>query len=406
MLRKLSFIFAFFYVSSAFSDTFALRVYDYFDGKKFENARGKYLVFGRGQKLSWKTQPVKNAKVISLEGKVLMPGFIDLHQHLLFENPPDKFFYEALSENAKLSDQDRLELGLKNSQQMIQAGFTSILDLGNSGDFLDQRLSNKMAKLSKLPSLYYSGPGLTVGRGQFAHNENSHIVEKEYSIIGAKTDIEKLIKIRKKQGSHFIKVYVDNDPSIDKISKPLFKKIIELSLKHNIPVTVHSSFPNQDQWIFENKFHSVHHVYELEKELAKKLAGKEIWLVPTDIDKFLRTFIKEKRQDEGRLKELFSNQVRLVFGSDVYHDLSKNGLTRGKQALHSLFSWSEAGLPLDFILRACTSSAADYLDVPRIGSVQEGFVADLTVWDGEILRDFSRITQGPLYVFKSGELIQ
>jgi imidazolonepropionase-like amidohydrolase len=74
-----------------------------------------------------------NARVIDLGDVTLLPGLIDAHTHLLLEidasNPADGELRIA----GTLSTADQALLGVKLAREDLEAGITTVRDVGNSG---------------------------------------------------------------------------------------------------------------------------------------------------------------------------------------------------------------------------------------------------------------------------------
>ena len=110
----------------------------------------------------------EGATVLDLRRCFVSPGLIDSHTHLLMEQR----FGEGLSDTAArdqgvLGDGYRLLVGARRSRDYLEAGFTAIRDLGNSGQFLDLVLARGVRDgLVVGPRIYGSGPGLAPEGGQ------------------------------------------------------------------------------------------------------------------------------------------------------------------------------------------------------------------------------------------------
>ena len=75
------------------------------------------------------------ASVIDLSKDTVMPGLVDAHTHLCMEvnNERDngRYYYTTLND----PDAFRAVQGTANAKAMLEAGFTSVRDIGNEGNF-------------------------------------------------------------------------------------------------------------------------------------------------------------------------------------------------------------------------------------------------------------------------------
>ncbi|MGH9566574.1 MAG: amidohydrolase family protein, partial [Candidatus Angelobacter sp.] len=81
-----------------------------------------------GEKIAAITQgtPPAGSKVINLAGATLLPGLIDAHTHLTFD---PNFGYQELG----ISIPKEALIGAKNARITLQAGFTTVRNVGARG---------------------------------------------------------------------------------------------------------------------------------------------------------------------------------------------------------------------------------------------------------------------------------
>jgi imidazolonepropionase-like amidohydrolase len=81
------------------------------------------------------------AEVIDLRACSVLPGLIDSHTHVLHEEGENEDpSVTALREGTVVGEAQRALQGAGRARSYLQAGFTTIRDLGNSGRFLDVAL--------------------------------------------------------------------------------------------------------------------------------------------------------------------------------------------------------------------------------------------------------------------------
>jgi imidazolonepropionase-like amidohydrolase len=91
-----------------------------------------------------------DAKLIDLTTQVVLPGLVDAHTHLCSSIDPKwdlgDFWIHALQRRAGY----RAILGARHAKEMLEAGFTTVRDLGNAGEYLDMDLE-KAIRFGMIP---------------------------------------------------------------------------------------------------------------------------------------------------------------------------------------------------------------------------------------------------------------
>src|SRR5712671_1092195 len=78
------------------------------------------------------------AKVIDLSNEWVMPGLMDAHTHITMNlpvNPPGESLWESYY--VKESTGVRVLRGIHTGEILLNAGFTTVRDVGNNGDYGD-----------------------------------------------------------------------------------------------------------------------------------------------------------------------------------------------------------------------------------------------------------------------------
>lgn len=155
---------------------------------------------------SGQVQVPNGAVVVDGQGKYLMPGLVDMHVHIMFEN-------------------DMLLL--------VANGVTSVRNMwGNTGKALQFGLPDQLALRNQImqgvlfgPTIYTTGPVL----------EGSPAFHPLADVFDAPEAAKESVVWQKAQGYDFIKVY-------DHLSPEVYQAIIEAARENDIPVVGHVPF--------------------------------------------------------------------------------------------------------------------------------------------------------------------
>ena len=137
-----------------------------FDGKTFSYEKKFITIKGEIVVDISDTLPSTKMKIIDIGGKFLLPGLIDGHTHL---------FYEGV--NTSGTNKERLKRAKEFKKEYLGSGFVGLVDLGNSGQFLDVDLREEDERFG--PTLLVSGPGIAKSKAQMKMDTNIDVVKKE-----------------------------------------------------------------------------------------------------------------------------------------------------------------------------------------------------------------------------------
>ena len=370
-------------------------------GRLFDSERGALLprrdVLVRGGlvvALGERLEPPAGARVIDLSAYTVLPGLIDAHAHLLTEHPGDEGSGETIvRETVREGDVLRALRGAARARTYLEAGFTTVRDLGNAGQFADVALKRAIAEGSVAgPRFYVAGPGLAPEGGQAEGIDIRHraLVDEEYRIVRGPDDARQAVRENVTRGADVIKLYSNSSPNPAYLSVAEMRTAVEEAHLMGIRVSAHATTDLAVWRAVEAGVDAVEHprgaadstlafarrrgVAIVLTEWGRELASMQIARLPA----FIRptearvNAALEEGYDRVRRTARVSNVV--AFGSDVYVDF---GVPRGVAVRKALAAFAEAGLPMPRVLQAATSAAGTVIGDPRVGVIKIGAYADL-----------------------------
>lgn len=151
--------------------------------------RGKKI-----EKTGTRLQKPAGAEEINLANCTVTPGLIDAHTHVLtIQRMKDQLEEDILLN----SDIERTLRAAGICKSFLDAGFTTIRDLGNSGQFLDLNLQRALRNgWIEGPRMVISGPILSPEDGQFFNlaSHNHFVIDHEYRVIKNAEDARQAVK--------------------------------------------------------------------------------------------------------------------------------------------------------------------------------------------------------------------
>jgi len=364
-------------------------------------------------------------QVIDLGKATLMPGLVDAHTHLLQNYD---FAYGGDDNNmvltvAQMSPAERALLGAKMGREDLEAGITTVRDVGNSGINGDVALRDAINKgWVSGPHIVASTRALSAPGGQFGNlqHDAQALVEQEYVAIATVDEARRAVQQAFYDGADCIKVIVNTGPRV--VSLEEMKAIVEEAHRVHRKVAAHAIGDDATRIAAEAGVDSIEHAYTVPDDVLQMMAAKKIFLVPTDYPAdFYMSFVSatktadERKQEEAmfsrfaqrnhdRLRRAIAAGVRIAAGSDQYYQVGK--LTRGESSKRTFQAYSESGMTPWQIIQAATVNGAELLGwQDRVGSIEPGKFADILATDGNPAEDVTEL-QKVKFVMKSGEVVR
>ena len=362
-------------------------------------------------------------EVIDLGNVTLLPGLIDCHTHLLmdFDIETGNEEVDTLLVVSRMSTAKRALHGVMMGREMLEAGFTTVRDIGNSGMNGDRALRDAISEGWVVgPRMIVTTRPLAPIGAQFGPltPEAQKIIDQEYAVVSGVDEARRAVRQAVYDGASWIKIIVDQSGRT--LSPEEVKAIVEEAHRMNRRVAAHALEDAAVRIAVEAGVDSVEHAYDASDEVLKLMAQKNIVLVATDgplesydspeqgtpeqREERKKTLIAQVENNRDRLSRALKAGVRVAFGSDVYFHLP--GMTRGQISLLTFRSYVDSGMsPLESI-RAATTNAAGLLGYPDlIGVIKPGAFADIIAISGDPLSNIKAL-ENTVFVMRGGKVIK
>lgn len=338
-----------------------------------------------------------SVQIITLGDVTLLPGLIDAHTHLLHQ------YYtrygddnsNRLLEMTQLGPAKRALLGARLAREMLEAGFTSVRDLGNSSINADIALRDAINNGDVIgPRMFVSTRALSPVGGQFQSvtPATQQLLSQEYVQISGAEEARKAVRQAIYDGADCIKVIANAGSR--KLSLEEMKIIVEEARRANLPVAVHATDGDgPSMTAVEAGVSSIEHAYTVSETVLNLMARKNIFLVPTDVPGVTRY--------QERIKRALKAGVRIAIGSDIYYEFS--GKTRGQISTGMYKTYVASGMTNIEVLRAATLNPADLIGNNSIGAIEVGRFADIIAVKGSPITDIS-VLEDVVFVMKDGKV--
>jgi len=343
--------------------------------------------------------PVDPASVrtVDVAGATVMPGLCDAHTHISW---PLDFVFDHPEVAAMPDDEHALEVaGVVRTY--LRWGYTLLIGAGSMKPRVDVIVQRAIDRgLIDGPRLWASGDMITQ-RGKLGAPTLTEVDDAESMrrVVGGQCEL----------GVRSIKLMVSGDgivpghPSqVTYMDDAMVAAAVDEAARHDAFVTVHARSTEGVRMAVRNGVRIVHHATYLDDAAITELAAArdDVWVCPGL--HYLRQMVEGNAEPYGFTPEkigaalypeelqaaldgyrkLHGNGVRIVAGGDFGHQWTRHGTYAAELASYvELIGLS----PLEALVTA-TANAGPLVG-ERLGRVEEGYLADLVVVDGDPTTD-------------------
>ena len=222
----------------------------------------------------------ENATVIDLSKRTVLPGSFDAHAHLCMtirrSRDGGKYYYTTLIDSTAY----RAIQGVANARSMLEAGFTTVRDIGNAGNYADTDLRRAIEEgLVPGPTIINAGRIIAPFGGQFQMQpDKPGLGNPEYFYADTRDELKKAIRENIHYGARVIKIVVDDQPYIYSVDDIRF--VIEEAARAGVRVAAHCWTEKGARNAAEAGVASIEHGVAISNEALEIAKRNGVTLVP------------------------------------------------------------------------------------------------------------------------------
>jgi len=342
--------------------------------------------------------------VIDAAGCTVMPGLIDTHCHISFDEPSsnDELFFHRNREGLAAI------IAAANVVKLLRAGVTGFLDADSLFEVGVDLRDAIEAGIVPGPRMATGGNALLTAAGGTA----GRLIPEEGligygKVVGDRDDIVREVRRQIKRGVDWVKVHVTGlTPRQKTVGEQQVWSLAELKLvtetahELGVPVIGHCRGASSVRDSALAGFDMILHATYMDEEALSAVVEKQVPIVPTftfqanlaDYGASIQAspelqelFRKEIKDSASMLRRAHEAGVPLLCGTESGFSLTPYGEWHYREM--EVFI-KDMGFSPEEAIRAATSECARAIGLHnQVGAIQEGRLADLILVDGDPLKD-------------------
>ncbi len=379
-----------------------------FYGADLEEQQGRaiWIKDNKIHKVLKESEVPNGVSVENKTGKYLFPGLIDLHVHIMWDGSRD-----PVDTHEKESYEQKLIRSVSNCPKYLEAGITTIRDLGSIDDIALHVSEAIERRTMNGPRIIACGKTLTMTGG---HDPFwGRFIDGPFEALkGVREQIYKGAKVIKVSATGGVYGRTKGE-QVDhtELSYEELKVICDEAHKFGLKVASHAI--GKDGIINSVKagVDTIEHGHFINEEIIEYMLERDISWVPTlyiyhQIARLsgVPTYAQEKAKriveiHEETFSKFFNSGVLVGAGSDA-----GSVLTPHPTIVEELLTMKKFTNDLLSTIKTATTNAGKILGIP-VGQIKENYIADFILIDKNPLEDIKAL-QNVIEVYLGGNLIK
>ena len=388
------------------------------DGSGSDPFPGRVLVSNnRISKISTTKQKLKADKVIDGAGKTLMPGLCDAHLHITWNDQA------SLEEITLMPPEEHLIHSINVAKKVLLAGFTSGVGAAAARPRFDCVLRNAINAGDIIGPRYLANTQEITTAGGLGDTSPVHVDIQDLSFgwrVSGPEEMRKAVRMFIKYGVDLIKLNLSGEEitGLPAEKSPMSDEEIAMAIseisRYGIRACAHARSAESVRQCLNHGVEIIYHASYADEAAIDELAKRKneffvgpglAWLKQTSEgaadygispeSDLARTYAHELRVAVEGLKVMHEKGIRIVPGGDYGFAWIPHGTNAGDLAL---FVELLEMTPMEAIMSATKLGGEIMGQAHELGLVQEGYLADLLLIDGNpldnitILQDHDRLS--------------
>jgi imidazolonepropionase-like amidohydrolase len=360
----------------------------------------------------------KGDSVVDLKAHTVMPGWMDMHTHLMSQHHAkvysDRFF---------MNEADYVLRSTVYAKRTLMAGFTTVRDVGDNGvNSVSLRKAIDNGWIVG-PRIFTSGKSLATTGG---HADPTNGLKGDFrrdanpvdGVINGPDEARKAVRQRYKDGADLIKLTATGgvlslagNGRNPQFNDEELRAIVETAKDYQMTVAVHAHGTEGIKRAVLAGVDSIEHGTFMTAEVMQLMKKHGTYLVPTISagdwvarkaaeDGYFPDIVRPKAASIGPVaretfRKAYAAGVKIAFGTD-------SGVSVHGENAREFELMVEGGMPPMKAIQAATLEAARLLKIDdRLGTLEPKKIADIVAVKGDPIQDITA-TRDVIFVMKQG----